>query len=106
MTVLLIVIIAANTLAHTLATWCEQRLALPSLQVVAALQWEMAMSSHVPVEVAGLREPCLTYFALVWFLTSVGAVVLGEGGAISKTFVAHVTLIWAVARVCAHVGCH
>ena len=104
-----IVIIAANICA--LATWCElPALAIPvggpSASLAAALHWEMAMSSHVPVEVARLREPCLAYFALVWFFTSVSAVVLGEGGAIGKPFVAHITLVRAVARVCAHVGCY
>ena len=51
-----------------------------------------------------MREPCLADLALVGLFPRVGAVVLGEGGAVGKPFAAHVTLVGPIAGMGPHVG--
>lgn len=65
-----------------------------------------AMSFHVAVEVTRLGEPGLTNLALVGFFSSVGAVVLSEGGAISKPFATDVAFVRTISRVGPHVRCN
>ena len=61
------------------------------------------MSAHVAVEVTRLREASIADLTLVRFFSGVGAVVLGEGGAVREALAACVTLIGAIAGVRAQV---
>lgn len=62
------------------------------------------MSAHVSVEVPRLRESSITDFTLVRFFSSVGTVVLREGGAVSEALSACVTLVRPVSGVRAQMG--
>lgn len=62
------------------------------------------MCPHVTVQIATLRKTCVTDLALVRFLPSMGAVVLSEGGAVSKTFAACTAFVRAIPRVCPHMS--
>lgn len=66
----------------------------------------VAMGTHVPVQVPGLGETGLAYLALVRLLPGVGAVVLGEGGAVGEPLVTHVALVGTVPGVGPHVCRH
>lgn len=60
------------------------------------------VSAHVSVEVARLREPGITDLTLVRLFPCVSPVVLGERGAVSKSFPARVAFVGAFPGVGAH----
>ena len=64
------------------------------------------MSAHVTVEIPRLRETSIADFTLVRFFSSVGAIVLGEGGAVGEALTACVTFVGPVTRVRAEVRGH
>ena len=55
-----------------------------------------AMCPHVSVQIPTLRETSVTDFALVRLFPSMCAIVLCEGGAVSKAFATSRTFVWSV----------
>lgn len=64
------------------------------------------MHSHVPVQIARLREAQKTQFTLIRFLPAVDPQMLGERGAVRESFLTQSAAIGSVSRVCSHVSCH
>jgi hypothetical protein len=67
---------------------------------------KFAMSVHVSVEVAALRESCIADVAGIRFFSRVRSFVFSEGRAVSKGLATHTTLVRTFTTVCAHVSCH
>ena len=64
------------------------------------------MDPHVPVQVAGLREPQQTQFALVGLFSAVNSHVFGQRGRVGEGFLAHATSVGSFARMGPHVSGH
>ena len=66
----------------------------------------ITMCTHVTIQVAALRESCVTDLALVRLLPRMGPVMLGEGGAVGKTLATGTAFVRPIPRVGPHVGGH